>query len=97
MQSGRCLPLRSSLGNNRHASLLNERRLCGFSFPRKPEPSSAFPALAAKCAYNVTKYFINCSGRGLSRSRRSEPERAKSLLSKRIHSRNAGSTRKKQE
>ena len=29
-----------------------------------PEPSSAFPALAAKCAYNVTKYFINCAGRG---------------------------------
>jgi hypothetical protein len=47
MQSGRCLPLRSSLGTNRHASLLNEQRLPGFSFPRKPEPSSAFPALAA--------------------------------------------------
>jgi hypothetical protein len=31
MQSGRCLPLRSSLGTNRRASLLNEQRLLGFA------------------------------------------------------------------
>ena len=30
MQSGGYLPLRSSLGTNRHASLLNEQRLRGF-------------------------------------------------------------------
>jgi hypothetical protein len=35
MQSGRCLSLRSSLGTNRHASLLNEQRLRGFYFPEE--------------------------------------------------------------
>jgi len=45
----------------------------------------------------MLNYFINRAGRGLSRSRRSELERAKSLLSKRIRSRNSGSTHKKQK
>lgn len=36
-------------------------------------------------------YFINRAGRGLSRSRRAELERAKSLLSKRLQSRAKGS------
>jgi hypothetical protein len=40
----------------------------------------------------MLNYFINRAGRGLSRSRRSELERAKSLLSKRIRSRNSRST-----
>jgi tRNA(adenine34) deaminase len=44
----------------------------------------------------MLNYFLNRAGRGLSRSR-SELERAKSLLSKRIRSRNSGSTRKKQK
>jgi hypothetical protein len=30
-------------------------------------------------------YFINRAGRGLSRSRRAELEKAKSLLAKRVH------------
>jgi Protein of unknown function (DUF3175) len=40
-------------------------------------------------------YFINRAGRGLSRSRRAELERAKSLLAKRLHARSAPSTRRK--
>lgn len=37
-------------------------------------------------------YFINRAGRGLSASRRAELERAKSLLSKRVHRRRAART-----
>jgi hypothetical protein len=40
-------------------------------------------------------YFINRAGRGLSRSRRAELERAKSLLAKRLHARSAPSARRK--
>jgi Protein of unknown function (DUF3175) len=40
-------------------------------------------------------YFINRAGRGLSRSRRAELERAKSLLAKRLHGRSAPSARSK--
>ncbi len=45
----------------------------------------------------MLNYFINRAGRGLSRSRRAELERAKSLLSKRIRSRASRSTRKKRK
>ena len=39
-------------------------------------------------------YFINRAGRALSRSRRAELERAKSLLAKRLHGRSAASARR---
>ncbi len=40
-------------------------------------------------------YFINRAGRGLSRSRRAEMERAKSLLAKRLHGRSTAPARRK--
>jgi hypothetical protein len=45
----------------------------------------------------MLNYFINRAGRGLSPSRRSELERAKSLLSKRIRNRASRSARKKKK
>jgi hypothetical protein len=45
----------------------------------------------------MLNYFINRPGSGLSRSRRAELERAKSLLSKRIRSRASRSSRKKRK
>jgi tRNA(adenine34) deaminase len=45
----------------------------------------------------MLNYFINRAGRGLSRSRRADLERAKSLLSKRIRSRASRSSRKKRK
>jgi hypothetical protein len=45
----------------------------------------------------MLNYFIIRAGRGLSRSRRAELERAKSLLSKRIRSRASRSSRKKRK
>jgi hypothetical protein len=43
----------------------------------------------------MLNYFINRAGRGLSASRRAELERAKSLLSNRIHRRAASSRKRK--
>ena len=45
----------------------------------------------------MLNYFINRGGRGLSRSRRAELERTKSLLSKRIRSRASRSSLKKRK
>jgi Protein of unknown function (DUF3175) len=42
----------------------------------------------------MLNYFINRAGKGLSRTRRAELERAKSLLSKRIHNRRSGTSTK---
>jgi hypothetical protein len=39
----------------------------------------------------MLNYFINRAGRGLSRTRRAELERAKALLSERIHKKNRSS------
>lgn len=49
------------------------------------------------CGMRMLNYFINRASRGLSRSRRAELERAKSLLSKRIRSRASRSCRKKRK